>query len=133
MSLPIGKNGNPQNRTKDMYYDDALIAAYMQREFGVKLRAISSAGYIMGMINFEKVAVGEDYGETYHIHPDSLSVFEPMENDLVEFDGICSGFVIAVLDETVGIQNDDVVYEIEKEDCVIIQRNGKPFFMPKQD
>lgn len=105
-----------------MYYDDALIAAYMQREFGVQLRAISKSGAVCGVISFDAVSLKPD-GYTYHIHPDSLAIFEPKDGDVVSYDE----------GDDWGIYNKYSTKQWDLYGKDIIQRNGKPFFQPIKD
>lgn len=108
-----------------MYYDDAIQAAYMQREFGVQLRAISKSGAVCGVISFDAVSLKPD-GYTYHIHPDNQAIFEPQKGDLWAMPSPYSSFYIST-EADMSILNKEVY-----KDGRIIQRQGKPFFMPKE-
>lgn len=127
----------------NLYYDDPLQAAWMIREFGVKIRGL----YLHGNedeedMTVEQIAVaidrvhGCDVPTRYNIHTDSLHVFEPMDGDLVHIkyyvkniDGVpapsntYSGYMM--LEQSSGLEND-------RTERQIIQRNGKAFFMPKE-
>ena len=54
-----------------------------------------------------EVLAGNGLKERFYVHPDSYSIFEPREGDLVE--------------------NNETLKK-----RVVIMRNGKHFFMPKQ-
>ena len=109
-----------------LYYTDGLAAEYMRREFGVQYSWL-------GKKALEKTP---DY-----IHPDSRYIFEPKLHDIVEWDGIMFGSVIGENKEDgiIGVQhgsNEDGgcdVYELEPDECTIIQRDEKPFFVPEKD
>lgn len=105
-----------------LYYTDPLKAAWMAREFGVKFE----------QDNFSQ---GRDWlcGSTlyhgdapYFIHPDSLSIFEPMEGDLV----YCHPTDVYEIwrDEKF---EPTVVHKSFADLGDIVTRNGKAFFMPE--
>ena len=89
-----------------LYYDDALIAAYMMREFGVIYNNYDNIDEILSDFQHKS-----DIDKMY-IYPDSLDVFNPTADDLMRRD--------------VGMDGEE--YDSEYD---IIQRNGKQFFMPK--
>jgi len=109
------------------YYDDALQAAWMAREFGVRItteNGLDVANVAVGMASrLNDSFVYHD--PPYHIHPDSLRLFEPIEGDLVTSwsfpDGIRSKS---------GIQKSLIS---KGREVKIIQRNGKAFFMPEEE
>lgn len=60
-----------------MYYTDPLKAAWMAREFGVKLQDVHGKT-ISELDSIQRYC---NYGFTLYIHPDSYSIFEPVEGD----------------------------------------------------
>lgn len=63
-----------------LYYDCAIQAAYMAKEFGVRL--CNKHGETINL-----VLVHMDDNERINIHPDSLHIFKPQVGDLIELDG----------------------------------------------
>lgn len=69
-----------------LYYDDPLQAAYMAREFGVKVKALLDADWLLSWYDL----LSDDFIEPYrlnkkfklYVHPDSEHIFEPIEGDL---------------------------------------------------
>lgn len=128
--------------TKQLYYDDPLIAAYMIRDFGVKYYTVDygdSGG--MDIVDDydnlldEYTSSCEDSPNLF-IHPDSLDIFKPQIGDLVMWnryigcvepiikDGIKSGYIT--------LKFSDCLLSGDIQSNKIIQRNGKQFFMPKE-
>ena len=108
---------------RKLYYDDPLISAYMAKEFGVSFASERGRNlYYEGGCRFSTEDCREGYygGCEYIVAPDSLPIFEPQENDLIRayIKGASYAYVTVVL-EPIGF-----------DDIAIIQRNGKPFFMP---
>jgi len=117
------------------YYTDPLIAAYMMRAFNVgigtpnyhnpeKRRKQSYASLCNHAINNTE--------DKYYVHPDSYSIFKPIEGDCVyhldfgygsihEFEVECG--------EPYTIGMDSEAHFLTG--GAIIQRNGKQFFMPE--
>ena len=124
------------------YYDDALQAAYMCKEFGIKYE--NNAGYIkkgepFSIIKFLGLypeqggfglQIARDIRCRYYIHEDSLPIFEPMVGDITTQDGL----------KEVGAIVDGVVYDANYDGCIIykfdawkiIQRDNKAFFTPME-
>ena len=116
-----------------LYYDDPLQAAYMAREFGVKLEDenenriewVDGHGFVL----FDSEDVVDFVGmgiETFYIHPDSYRIFEPQEGDRN-----IKGFVFEkgqwVID---GMIPAAMFSEVPRE---INHRDNKPFFWPKEE
>lgn len=136
------------------YYTDPLKAAWMAREFGMKLicyyepedEGLEYAGDEESY-PFEHAAIhAEMWGDVItekcrrqYIHPDSLKILEPQVGDLILFEwGALTYVTPAWVHEfkdgecrvVCGPQGpDDICLPIEE--CEIIQRNGKAFFWPE--
>lgn len=137
---------------KKLYYDDPLAAAYMAREFGVEFlqdelvdevscaspKLFTSASHFDDKFHFH---INDKKGRKYYIHPDSYHIFEPQGND-VGFDTCDNETYLC----NVGIEMNWPGYENAVLTCndggdfwkihdnfKIIQRNNKPFFMPKEE
>ena len=121
------------------YYDDPLIAAYMCREFGVKVCLLNTESpdplfSLSDLAYAIKVqSMGVVIKENYYIHPDSLHIFEPQVGDLITQDGdsFCHKVVSVGDNEQPVCFYTGVLYEPYWSD--IIQRNGKHFFMPMDE
>lgn len=120
---------------KNPFYETAADAIYMHEHFDVQFTR--SFGY---SIEYE-CAVGEDgfactnhgpVGETFYIHPDSLSIFEPKEGDLVGYKFIGQGGGhIEFIRYNKDVWDDigySLIYVSE-----INKRKGKPFIMPQEE
>jgi hypothetical protein len=125
---------------------DALKAAWMVREFGIKLYYPETSEYQEEMLCISDMldACGNNLGlrhniPPYDVHPDCYKMLNPQEGDLIKLEltsaaGMpegCSGIAtnIFVLEESL----EDYLEGIGMDymDCKIIQRNGKAFFMPE--
>jgi hypothetical protein len=112
-----------------MFYDDPLAAAYMAREFGVKLdrdttAAHKKADYINRLLGS---VCGGNIGKVspvMYIHPDSLHIFEPQVGDYVQFGEDHYGLFKKL--------RSDKYYE-NFVGVKIIQRNNRPFFWPESE
>lgn len=103
-----------------MHYTDPLKAEWMAREFGVKMYATANNTPINGHV--DDVYLCEIFvcdTTIYHIHPDSLHIFEPMEGDLALSPSGAPWL-------STGRKAIAAIHGNE-----IIQRNGKAFFMPE--
>lgn len=109
------------------YYSDQLKAAYMAREFGMRfLRPDGSEVNLShgmgremgddGWIEFIAVPNDGDY-----IHPDSLSILQPQEGDLVEASTETEQYTF--------YYHAEMLAKSDK----IIQRQGKAFFWPERE
>ena len=123
-----------------LYYDDPLQAAWMAREFGAILFSPEDKekDYEEEFYSWESILELWEFDnlDCVYIHPDSPSIFEPELDDLVEWHGLMFGLVIGENkdDEVIGIQHGESdVYTVSKEECRIIQRDNKAFFMPKTE
>jgi len=69
------------------FYTDPLAAAFMAREYGVKLLAcgepIDEADIFYEYNPTMKIELDEDL---IYVHPDSMAIFEPKAGDAVEID-----------------------------------------------
>ena len=135
------------------YYDDALQAAYMAREFGVKWSSVGDDTYmkiymrLSRELNFTMSIHHDETKDFAIVHPDSYHIFEPQVGDLViergnirEHDRI--GTVSRITKDkqlsAVADYHDDedykgtLVHMIFHKKAEIIQRDGKPFFTPME-
>lgn len=133
-----------------LYYDDPLQAAYMAREFGVKYTYTELKGKDKYSYNYwpffdydydgqPECATQETLTDpciNWDIHPDSHGVFDPEPGDIFN-----DNFVICMVKceypQYSGLPEfpEDEALELIRKRApgvnAIIQRNGKPFFMPK--
>jgi hypothetical protein len=134
---------------KKYFYTDALQAAYMSHNFGVRL-----VNPIIPFINIERsLKAGEtniarwiDCLERIDVHEDSLHIFEPVDGDLVRLNNETRAHRPILDDDKNPIIGSDgkpmltnlfpyEEYMMFKEHFradvrCIIQRNGLPFFWP---
>lgn len=112
-----------------LYYDDPLAATWMAREFGVEYTRDHKHTHLLNppKIYADASFLGKIYltvkgacGEKATIHPDSLHIFEPQEGDAM----------LRPSGEPFISTGRRVIAAIHGN--VIIQRNGKPFFWPKE-
>ena len=119
-----------------MYYDDALQAAWMAREFGVKFKS----GFALNeKIEDRFILEDIDAKQKYKliVHPDSLAIFGIQRDDLVQWT-VYKGK--GVFHERTYTENahDELIKALNSgdksvSDIKIIQRQGKHFFIPKKD
>ena len=136
-----------------LYYDDAVVAAYMYYKFMIKFIGVNYEykndncteesryetykGEIENFIGHEELYCPYD---RYYIHSDSMPIFEPKEGDLIHgkekyldvykrVDDIVKSKSIVT-----GFWSDGLHYSLtdDFEKWTIIQRDGKAFFMPKE-
>lgn len=129
-----------------LHYDDPLKAAYMAREFGVKYYDVNEPfnetdGHCFGKhcsdhpLNPRTDLGNFTVARYYAIHPDSYSIFEPREGDLVSSEAFDdyrflnewsrgTGFFVAY--------GDEILCRPDEVDTIIL-RDNKHFFMPKQE
>lgn len=69
---------------KKLYYTDPLKAAWMAREFGVVFISSCTDDTLDWENDFCEVSPQGWNCSKLYIHPDSLSIFEPMEGDVGE-------------------------------------------------
>ena len=112
------------------YYTDLLVAAYMAREFGVKLYEPKNEEYAEEWHTIEDLydvalflILWQDKSQKegvpkVHIHPDSEKIFEPQEGDLCVYPNDPNYYFSFSSDEPVA------------DDIEIILRDNKHFFMP---
>lgn len=144
---------------KRLYYDCAISAAYMAKNFGVKFvntngveiifdkHGLARCNTIQRLLAHGKEAkllpdwdipaysIKEPLDALY-IHIDSLPIFEPQERDLISVYG-ATGYA-EIRGGQMGVYEDDTEYpefypwiENSIQGCEqIIQRNNKPFLMP---
>lgn len=118
-----------------LYYTNAIHAAYMAEEFGVKLQLwtrdidtgevqyqdLENAKTILGAYGFE--------GINFWVHPSSFSIFEPQKDDVVYLGYGESGCPDCCNEY-------EVWHEAWGTDWLgkkpkVIQRDGKPFIWPQ--
>lgn len=122
-----------------MYYTDPLKAAWMAREFGVKYHdtLISPVELTVPDLMDEirdNLVDGTAFDNLY-IHPDSYSVFEPQEGDVVTVSNLVAT-IGSISDKTTiwGKMVSGKGVRASFYDSAIdntIQRNNKAFFMPE--
>lgn len=119
------------------YYDDPLAAAWMAKHFGMEFHGENGQLEINsdeGSTWFcELCDLGHKYMGPFYIHPDSLHLLEPQEEDIgIDAEGaLCNGC------------KDGWYYENAKAEeygdfeptlpVTIIQRNGKAFMWPQSE
>jgi len=123
-----------------LYYDDALAAAYMAREFGIKSQYYDQEAQEFKDERIRTIYESIPYNnQKFYIHPDSYSVFEPMVGDLISWTIGHTKYdkeVIVKSVESNGRHDLDFFASLfEKPEykylgVKIIQRNNKPFFTP---
>lgn len=116
-----------------LYYDDPLIAAYMTREFGVYVNCTSPDGYFIQErcknVPWERYVTKGPLITSFIIHPDSLDIFEPKAGDIVKNDQ----FIGYISVENKWCANGCLINLNLSAIKEIIQRDGKQFFMPKEE
>ena len=135
-----------------LYYTCPIRAAYMSKEFGVKIQS-----------TFCDTLRDEDQGETivaqtvdcvleapYYVHPDSLPIFEPQVGDVLRLyfhtpeqddaaGAVMTGFYWGGGEVITWFRNpgdgsiDRQVQKIDDHQWRIIQRQGNPFFWPETE
>lgn len=129
------------------YYSCPIEAAYMIKHHGIKIddhpwRNADDAGakISIGMEEILDIAKETKVVETwFFVHPDSVKLLEPQENDLVDLGD--HGFAIVVARD--GNNIDCALFDASsgllktgywhRRWHPIIQRNNKPFVMPKSE
>jgi len=123
--------------TKTLYYTDPLKAAWMLREFDVQI-------YIMRLTHSpykkKKALVNQSlrsicnhivkgsHHAKYYIHPDSMHIFEPQNED----EGITEGHIAIFFDNGVWCKCSQPDYQFSKSTKVFIEkRKDKVFFTPE--
>ena len=120
-----------------MYYKDPLAAAYMAREFGV--RVCASETFWGEYKNIEDIA---NDTPNFYIHLDSFNILEPQVGDITQATDfvlnphMCISEVIEDCDDTRLYPYDAINKHIANNlfndgGLRIIQRNNKPFFWPE--
>lgn len=124
-----------------LYYDCPLKAAYMAKEFKVRLDgALWNDNYLQSVLAIHSA------GEKYYIDKDSIDIFKPTTNDLVrssngmcwivekqEQDSFFEGIVTCKAPSADYYKRRDSLQGKAIADIIIIQRNGKNFFMPRSE
>lgn len=136
---------------KKLFYTDALKAAWMTKEFGVEFYDGSKPSVegecksFHASNNLLYPLVDTHKKVTYYVHPDNYGIFEPKENDLVQYeDGavqyVRTGWVISNDEHGVNVTwganlqgTDYHEFLVKPEDVEIIQRDGKAFFQPESE
>ncbi|QDP62904.1 MAG: hypothetical protein Unbinned5081contig1002_9 [Prokaryotic dsDNA virus sp.] len=106
-----------------LYYADPLSAAYMAREFGVKMY-IEGSNVELNSWNDFFVEYGggtiDAFSDEFYVHPDSYHIFEPQVGDVFED---ANHRILKKHKHTIA-----VIHPI-----TIIQRNNRPFFWPESE
>ncbi len=130
------------------YYDDPIKAEWMNREYSLEFAVrhalnkelteweIIGKANIINIINYLQYPDRKKY-----VHPDSFNIFEPQKGDLVKVNfysiaGLpegCSGLAVSIEELTKPFEEFLEDSNLEYESHVIIQREGKVFFMPKTE
>lgn len=106
------------------YYTDPLKAAWMAREFGVRLGYYQNNGTF---VEYEKPITGMDcawriIGSGFYLHPENFIIFEPKEGDIawwkISYDGRCLAKATPLLMKQGSLHS-------------FIERDGKAFFAPE--
>lgn len=121
-----------------LYYTDPFSASYMAKEFLVRMLGDDGEEILWARIDntIEWLVCDKQsddnypgyVGERFYIHPDSLHIFEPQVGDVVAWK-VNEGkpyeeeFINRAYKELID-------YKIPTH---IIQRDGKPFFMPESE
>ncbi len=116
------------------YYTDPLKAAWQIKNHAFKLESIVSWEAIFEVACDCQGGGGfrnEWFDDKYYIHPNCHELLKPQVDDIIEFDGFVYGLVNSVNADEIAIQCDDIFYVRDIEECTIIQRNEKAFFMPE--
>lgn len=118
--------------TTKYYYNCPIKAAYMAKEFGVKMYSPETEEYIEAELcisDYLWAASNPDddmnYQPPFYIHPDSLEIFEPREGDIVEYSTYTLKDRWHTKFKRLSKRGGSLVR--------IIQRDNKPFIMPKHD
>lgn len=134
---------------KKMYYDCALKAAYMVKNFGVKFICGEPYSpkeyddYEKLLLRYTEIENGRGYcspntvyfdfswESKIYVHPESRHIFEPQEFDLCERE---QGGTVWLMDEnrelSLGTEYQSRWYEFTDK-YKIIQRNNRPFITPE--
>lgn len=105
---------------KKYYYDDPISAAYMAKNFDFQI--MGSPHHIFE--HWKDIAANYATGGKYYLHPDSVKLLEPQEDDLCDFE------------EVACCDCGTTIWEFGKHSGKvkqIIERNNKPFIMPKEE
>jgi hypothetical protein len=123
------------------YYDSSIIAAYMAKEFGAVIVDDKGVTFRLAEIIHDSFFGG--YDGKFYLHPDSLSLLEPVVGDLYEVDVTCDVPMLNEKYELIGYKSRSspfaehmrvpVSRNLNGEFLRIIQRNGKPFFWPLEE
>lgn len=131
-----------------LYFDCPIEATYTQKTFGVNLLykegdddVVPYRETLQQVTLIAHDLASEDEKDYIHyiVHPDSLHIFEPQELDVVECERDVSGtrghhLEMITLYDSMLIENrkiNDTRYQWKV--MQIIQRDNKPFFMPKRE
>lgn len=121
----------------------------MAKNFGVKYTngtndIFSVSGYFKTRPNKGQKRLFKSLPQIGEIHPDSLSIFEPQNDDILH-DIISDVAGVAFFKEardpktdTIGLAvpqriNGKEFYYSNPTNCIILQRNGKPFITPQEE
>ena len=140
-----------ESEIKKLFYTDPLQAAYMAKGFGVKFNA-QGLGEILfdidkyGLMSWGyRSGCGEYHQGPFHIHPDSLHIFEPQVDDFLSFtndDGDeVLGDKFVEMDGNAYVckrfDRESLTWETvswgEKSFNAVVKRDNKPFFTPETE
>lgn len=104
------------------FYTDPLAAAWMAKQFGMKfVLNYDEASTKTGIYCEIYSPLSHDDIDKLYIHPDSVKLLEPKENDVVFFNSHNEDFYIKL---------DNPILTDGVENAKIIQREGKSFMWP---
>ena len=129
------------------YYTDPLKAAYMAREFGIKIYQPEDAEYQEAKLSLSELlneAANQEsgfvpvYAPPYCVHPDCLEMLKPQVGDLIEYSPHKTEYIAghdrihheASMDGFISLV-DFNNYWGDEQLAPIIQRNGNAFFTPE--
>lgn len=119
-------------REAKLYYDNTTDALYMAEKFDVQLHQIrvvdgTEVKFVDATTIAEHISIHDDEDYIYNVAPESLSVFEPREGDLVDVGSKDNPHYFVFTKS----KNDE--YYQNFINVPIIQRNNTPFINPKQE
>jgi len=122
-------------------YTDPLVAAYMAREFGaIYTQGNKDVANPWKLDDFTKIINSNDFFKKlyFYIHPDSETIFEPKDGDIIKNPAKHqygkTGWRYTIVSER-NLRTNCCSLRwakiLIKRGNKIVERNGKPFFMPE--
>lgn len=134
-----------------MFYTDPLKAAWMERDYGVKLTTKGDLPLVnVGIGMASESHMGFIYHQPpYYVHPDSEHIFQPQVGDIVVFSADDGSLCVDAVEQVYFDGDESYPYTGDSGTVIqlcashpdwlharkarIIQRNGKAFFMPENE